>query len=412
MHVTHGQSLGPEFRKLWRASTLSNLGDGIALVAAPLLAAALTRDPQLIAGLSFVQTLPWLLFALVSGAIADRVDRKRAMAYVGLLRAALFGLVGAAVLLDFVSIWLLYAVLFALATGETLFDITSTTMVPRLVQKEDLPRANARLSAAMTVTNLFLGKPIGSLLFAASAALPFLMGAGGIFAAALLVLAIHGSFAPSRRPQATASSSLVEIGQGIRWLARHRLLRTIAIVMGILNLMLVAQNSILVLYVEERLGVSPAGFGTLVALYGVGGLLGGLVAERIIRQLGASATLRLALINEAAVPAVLALVKNPLLFGAIYVAFGFRAVTWGSLLAALRQELTPDELRGRVAGAGRLIEIGGAAPGALLGGTLAARLGLTAPFWIGAIIAALLIPFAWPVFSKASVAQARQDALG
>lgn len=412
MHLTHRQSLGPEFRKLWSASALSNLGDGVALVAAPLLAATLTRDPQLIAGLSFVQTLPWLLFALASGAIADRVDRKRAMAYVGLLRAALFGLVGAAVLLDFVSIWLLYAILFALATGETLFDITSTTLVPRLVKREHLPQANARLSAAMTVTNLFLGKPVGSLLFAASAALPFLLSAGGIFAAALLVLAIHGSFAPPQRTQTESSSSLAAIGQGIRWLAGHRLLRTITVVMGILNLMLVAQNAILVLYVEERLGVSPAGFGTLVALYGVGGLLGGLVAERIIHRLGPSTTLRLALINEAAVPAVLAVLRNPLLFGVVYVAFGFHAVTWGSLLAALRQELTPDELRGRVAGAGRFIEIGGAAPGALLGGILAARLGLTAPFWIGAIIAALLIPFAWPVFSQASIAQAKKDALG
>jgi predicted MFS family arabinose efflux permease len=285
-------------------------------------------------------------------------------------------------------------------------------MVPRLVPKEDLPRANARLSAAMTVTNLFLGKPIGSLLFAASTALPFLLSSGGIFAAALLVLAIHGTFAPPQRPRAAARSSLAEIGEGIRWLYGNRLLRTIAVVLGILNLMLVAQNSILVLYVEERLGVPPAGFGTLVAMYGVGGLLGGLVAERVVRWLGASATLRLALINEAAVPAVLALLRNPLLFGAVYVAFGFHAVTWGALLTALRQELTPDELRGRVAGVGRLLEYGGAAPGALLGGILAARLGLTSPFWIGAIIAALLIPFAWPVFSKASIAQAKKDALG
>ena len=83
--------LGAEFRKLWAASAASNLGDGVWLVAAPLLAATLTRDPALVAGLAFAQRLPWLLFPLLSGALADRLDRRRAMVAVAALRAALVG---------------------------------------------------------------------------------------------------------------------------------------------------------------------------------------------------------------------------------------------------------------------------------------------------------------------------------
>ncbi|MDP9373173.1 MAG: MFS transporter, partial [Chloroflexota bacterium] len=172
------RGLGPEFRKLWAASAVSNLGDGVALVAAPLLAAALTRDPALVAGLAVAQQLPWLLFALLSGALADRLDRRRAMAAVGAGRAALIGALGIAVLLDHANLPLLYAVFFLLGVGETLFDTTAATVLPAVVPREQLPRANARLSGIATVTNHFIGKPLGGLLFAAAAALPFLLGAG------------------------------------------------------------------------------------------------------------------------------------------------------------------------------------------------------------------------------------------
>lgn len=404
------RGLGPEFHKLWGAFALSNLGDGVALVAAPLLAATITHDPTLVAGLSFAQRIPWLLFALFSGAIADRIDRKRAMAYVGLIRAALFGFIGVAVVFRFVSMYLLYFILFTLATAETFFDTASSTIIPKVVEQKELPKANARLAGTMTVTNLFLGKPIGSLLFATAAALPFILGAGGFFAAAILILSLSGSFRADRSPTRQSRVLLAEIRAGLRWLFRHKLLRTIAIVLAILNMMVVAQNAILVLFVQECLGVRPAAFGVLVATYGVGGVLGSLVAERVIRQLGTSTTLRLALIIEATVPAVLALSRSPVLFGAVYVCFGFHAVTWGALLTALRQELTPDELRGRVESVYRLIEYGGAAPGALLGGVLASNFGLRAPFWAGAVVGVIIIPFAWPVFSESAVTCARKAA--
>jgi MFS family permease len=406
--------LSPEFGKLWAASAVSNLGDGVALVAAPLLAAALTHDPALVAGLAFAQRLPWLLFALLSGALADRLDRRRAMAAVAAFRATLIGMLGVAALLDLASIPLLYAVFFLLSTGETLFDIAAATVLPAVVRREELPRANARLAGTLTVTNQFVGPPLGGFLFAAAAALPFLLGAGGLAASAALILALRGTFKVARAEGASVAEGpadlWAEAGEGIRWLWRHRLLRTISLSMALLNLTLVAQVSIMVLFAQERLGLDAAGYGVLVATYGVGGVLGSLVAHRAIGWLGAGRTLRLAMVIEAATPAALALSSTPLLAGAVLALFGVHAVVWGALLTSLRQELTPARLRGRVESAYRLLEYGTAAPGALLGGLLTEALGLTAPFWLGAATGALLIPLVWSTFSEATVAQARRAA--
>ncbi len=404
--------LGGEFRKLWASSAISNLGDGVALVAAPLLAATLTDDPALIAGLSFVQRLPWLLFALVSGALADRLDRRRAMVAVAACRALLIGSLGVAIVLDRASLPLLYAIFFLISTGETLFDTASATILPALVPPAALPRANARLSATLTVANQFIGPPLGGFLFATALALPFLLGGGGLAVAAALLLLLRGRFSVVREAGAASLSLRVAITEGVRWLWAHRLLRTLALTLAILNIPLVAQVSIMVLFARERLGLGPEGFGLLLTTYGLGGTLGGVVAGRVIDRLGASRVLRLALLIEIATPAALAVVREPLLAGAVLALFGCHAVVWGALLSALRQELTPDRLRGRVESVYRLIEYGGAAPGALIGGLLAARFGLTAPFWLGAVAGLLLLPFVWPVFSVGAVAAAREEAQG
>ncbi|MEJ7632771.1 MAG: MFS transporter [Rubrobacteraceae bacterium] len=153
--------LGPEFKKLWASRTVSNLGDGMTLVAGPLLAASLTRDPFLISGLAFAQRLPWLLFALVSGALVDRLDRKRLMAAVDFFRSAAVGFLGIAVLLDYASLPLMYAVFFMVGTAETLFDTASVSVLPAVVRKEDLAKANGRLYSAQILANNRLSPGFG-----------------------------------------------------------------------------------------------------------------------------------------------------------------------------------------------------------------------------------------------------------
>jgi MFS family permease len=153
--------LGPEFRKLWAANAISNLGDGVAAVAGPLLAASLTRDPLLVAGLVFAQRLPWLLFSLLSGALVDRLDRRRLMAGVDLACCLLLGLLGIAVLVDAATVALLYAAFFALGTAETLFDNAAVSILPAVVPAGGLPRANGRLLGARMVSEQLAGPPLG-----------------------------------------------------------------------------------------------------------------------------------------------------------------------------------------------------------------------------------------------------------
>ncbi len=402
--------LGAAFRKLWAAAALSNLGDGIALVAAPLLMAQITRNPTLVAGLAFCQQLPWLLFPLFSGALADRLDRRRALVAVGLCRAVVLAAIGVAVVLDMMTVPLLFALLFLLTTAETFVDTAAAALLPSIVDREQLPRANARLAGTLTVTNQFLGKPLGGLLFATAAALPFLLGAGGVAAAALFILAFGGVLHGAGREATSRRPLRREIGEGLRWLVRHRLLRTVAVCLALLNVTVVAQNAVLVLFAQDVLGLSGFGYGVLISTYGACGVLGSLIAERVIERLGAGKILRWALVVEAAIPAAIALSDSPVVVGLLLALFGCHAVIWGALLTALRQQLTPDGLRGRVESAYRLIESGGAAPGALLGGILATHLGLAAPYWLGAAVALGLIPFAWPVFSDANVQRAHREA--
>ena len=318
-------ALGPEYRKLWAASTVSNLGDGITLVAGPLLAATLTRDPVLVAGLVFAQQLPWLLFSLPSGALVDRLDRRLTMGTVDLFRCALLGALGLAVLADWATLPLLYAVFFLLGTAETLFANASLAIMPSVVAKDQLEKANGRLFASELVTNQFAGAPIGGALFAVAAALPFLLDAGTFAASAALVLALRGRFRVSEAGGVHETGLLAEITEGVGWLARHRLLLALAVMLGAGNLVFSATFSVLVLYAQDVLGLGSVGYGLLLTTGGVGGFVGSLLAGRIGALLGTGRALFLVMFIQGPAFAGVALSGNPLVVGAMIAVDGFVA---------------------------------------------------------------------------------------
>jgi MFS family permease len=403
------RGLGPDFAKLWTASAVSNLGDGVTLVAGPLLAATLTRDPRLVAGLAVAQRLPWLLFSLVSGALVDRLDRRLLMVRVDAARCAAVGLLGVAVLADAATLPLLYGV-FALGTAETLFDNAAVSIVPAVVPKDRLAAANGRLMGVQMVANELVAPPLGGLLFATAAAVPFLLDAGSFAAAAALVAAMGGRFRVERPEGAVPTTLRGEIAEGVRWLAGHRLLRILAVAIALMNLTLSATVSISVLYAQERLGLGSVGYGLLLSSLAVGGIGASLVAERVIGWLGPATTMRLGLVVESSTHLVLALARSPVLVGAIFALFGFHAMTWGVISVSLRQELIPARLLGRVNSAYALFGFGSLSLGAVAGGLLAARYGLTAPFWCSFTVMALLTLACWPVLSTRAIAQARAQA--
>jgi MFS family permease len=401
--------LGADFTRLWTASAIANLGDGVTMVAGPLLVATLTTDPAAVAGAAFAQQLPWLLFALISGAWADRVDRRRLVVTVNIVRALAIGALTAAIATDRMSVLLIYVVFFVLGTGETLADTASAAFVPAIVPVDALPTANSLLGGTFTVVNQFLAKPLGGWLFAVSAALPFGVNAASFAGSAALVAGLR-SVPPADRPRRSphtppGSPSLrAEIADGVRWLWRHRLLRTLAVTMAFGNLVFCAAFAIFVLYSQSRLGLSPVGYGALLTSFAIGGFLGTLVAPTLLRTFGATLLLRVGLLIEVALHATLAATTHPWAAGAIIVVFGVHTVVWGVVATTLRQREVPSRMFGRVTSVYSLLDLGGAALGSLLGGLVAQAYGIVATFWTAAAAMSVVALAAWRPLAAASSA--------
>ena len=227
--VPEPERLGGRYWRFLSASALSNLADGIVKVGLPLVAVAYTRSPALVAGVAIAFSLPWLLFALPAGALADRFDRRRAMLAANTLRAVLVGLLAVAVALDVGSIWLVYVVAFAVGVTETLHDTAGQSILPQLVARELLPQANGRLGAVERTANAFIGPPLAGFLCAGGVAVA-LAGPAGLWALAVVaMLFVGGRFRVERD---TTTSLRADIAEGLRFLWRHRLLRTLALMVG------------------------------------------------------------------------------------------------------------------------------------------------------------------------------------
>ncbi len=221
--------LGADFTRLWTAAAVSNIGDGITMAAGPLLILSLTTDPALVGGAVFVQQLPWLLFALISGAYVDRLDRRKLVVTVNTLRAVALAALTFAVAADILTVAMIYTVFFLLGTGETLADTASGAFLPAIVAPDRLATANARLMATFTIANQFVAKPLGAWLFVIAAAVPFGVNAMTFAVAAALMATIRPIPA---QPSAPRRGLHAEITDGVRWLWEHRLLRTLAVSTG------------------------------------------------------------------------------------------------------------------------------------------------------------------------------------
>lgn len=384
--------LGADFSRLWTASAVSNLGDGVTMAAGPLLVASVTTDPAAVAGAVFAQQLPWLLFALISGAWADRLDRRRLVVTVDLIRAAALTTLVATVAAGLVTVPLIYAVLFLLGTGETLADTAASAFVPALVPPEHLPTANSWLGATFTVLNQFVAKPLGAWLFVVAAAAPFAVNALSFAASAALVAGIGALPPPEPRPR---TSLRTDIAEGVRWLWRHRLLRTLAVTMAFGNIVFCAAFAIFVLYAFDRLRLGPVGYGVLLTAFAVGGLAGTILAPKLLRTVSATVLLRAGLLVEVALHATLALTRTAWVAAAIIVVFSVHATVWGTVVITIRQRTVPSALFGRVSSVYSLLDLGGAALGSLLGGAVAQAYGITATFWTAAAAMTVIAVFAW-----------------
>lgn len=398
--------LGSDFDKLTAAAGISNLGDGVMAAAFPLLVASLTRDPVLVSGATLAGRLPWFLFALISGALVDRMDRRRVMVVTDLMRGVGVGVLAWGISTGDVGLIPVYLVAFGLGVAETFFDTSAEAFTPRLVSEADLPAANGRLQGIEWVGGTFAGPPIGAALFVVAASLPFFLNAASFALAALLVALIPGAFRSARSEPTTLRFDILV---GLRWLWAQRVVRTLSLMAGTTNFFTFGIISIFVLYVQDILAVSDAVYGVLLASMGLGGLFGALIAPRMVAAIGSGNTLRVSVGLQVIATLVVGSVSNAWVVGSVMVFYGFLIISWNVVSVSLRQGLTPDEMRGRVAGAARLLAWGSQPLGALTGGWVAATLGLRAPFLVAAAAFAVMLILTWTVISNQSIEAARSD---
>jgi MFS family permease len=403
--------LGSRYWRLWWASTISNLGDGIDLAALPLLAAALTRDPRLVAGLATAARLPWLLFALTAGAVVDRVDRRVLMVGVNVVRGGLVAVIAVSAASGAAHIWLLYVVAFLLGINETLFDNAAQSLLPSIVAPERLETANGRQQAAEVVANSFAGPPVGGILFSLTVSAPFWADSASFVIAAALIATIAGTYRPVRLerhddPTPAKRSIRADIAEGIRWLHGHRLLRTLAILLGVANL---AQNlwfATFVLFAQDELGLGDRGYGFLLAAMALGGVVGGVLSGRITDRLGPAPALVACLVVDGVVTIAIGFCSSAWLVAALSVLSGVFIVTWNVITVSLRQRIIPDHLFGRVNSVYRFIGWGSIPIGAILGGILADAFGLRAPFFVAGAVILLSLVLARARITPAEIAAA------
>jgi MFS family permease len=398
--------MGTPFRWLVGSSWMSNLGDGIGLAAGPLLVASQTSDPVLVALAGLLQRLPWLLFGLYAGVLADRVDRRILVMAVDLTRAAVLAALTTMLVTGRVDITVVLVTMFVLGTAEVFADTTSGTLLPMVVGKADLGIGNARLMAGVLTMNQMAGPAIGAVLFAAGTAWPFLAQAVCVALGAVLV----SRMVLVPLPRATGSSHIGrDIAEGFRWTWGNRAVRTLTLAIVTFNVTYGAAWSVLVLYATERLDLGPIGFGLLTTVGALGGVAGMSAYDWLERHASLAAIMRVGLTIETLTHLGLALTTTGWVAALIMFVFGAHAFVWGTTSRTVRMRTVPPQLQGRVGSLYAIGVFGGIVAGQALGGVIARIWGLTGPFWFAFVGSAVILALIWR--ELAHIAHADEAAL-
>lgn len=378
------RGLGPAFRTVFTANLASSLGDGIAFTAAPLLAIRLTDDPLLVSGIAALALLPWLLLAIPSGIVVDRIDRRRALALANGLRTVLAVALVTLTATGALTIWWLYLIVFLFGAGETLYDGAIRAVLPSLVTRADLPRANARIEAGEQIVQTFAAAPLTSALFAVSVLIPLGLN-GAVYAVAAALAFVLPLAASGRDRPAHADDELPWRQQyvaGWRFLRGNAMLMRLWLLSTATGLSFSIGTAVFALYAINRLGLPEALFGVFILTGACGSILGSVLAPRLSARWGAGPTMAaaalvaaLALVFAGSVPTLWAL-------GLAYFVSGGAVLVWNVHVMSLRQSIIPRRLLGRVHGTWRTLLWGVMPIGSIVGGLLG-RIDLTVPFLVG-----------------------------
>jgi MFS family permease len=365
---------------IWTAGAISFLGDGITFGALPLLAATMSRDPRIVSLSEAVTGIGWLLLGLVSGVMVDRWRRTTTMWIVDAIRAVVAGAFATVVLLGQESIPLLLITGFLLGMLAPFFDNASAVVIPDLVVATALERANGYNQAALVLLANLIGPPLGAVLFVLHHGLPILVDAVSFAAAAVLVFLVRRA-APARAVSPDRHLGR-ELKEGLLYLWRHKLLRSLCLLLVVANAVGAGIIAILVLFVLEELHLPEAWFGWLVATYAVGGVAGAALAPRLARRISTFKNLIISMLVLGFSVVVFGVVSHLALILPGAVLMGFGSTWWNVISISLRQRIVPPELLGRVTAVYRMVAFCAAPAGAVGAGFLAHRTNLHTPYLV------------------------------
>jgi len=432
---SNSKPLGKNYWRLWFAHGVSNLGDGVSQVAYPWLASAVTRSPLLIASVAVASRLPWLVFTLPAGVITDRFDRRKIIIAMDITRAALALLVAVAVTfevdnlpalntvgsgIDLATNWFLYTVLVVTALlfgcAEVLRDNSAQTLMPDVVEADQLESANGKLWSLEFITNSFIGPPLGSFLIGLLVFLPFYFDAATFFVSAALIATLATTARPVKVIDEKKSLNFkAEIKEGFAWLWKHDLLRPMAIILGSLNALGAITAATFILFAQEILNTSVFIFAILGTAGAVGGTIGGVLGPKISAKLGSGPSLYLTLLSTPVISLIIGLNTSWQVFWVLSAVGTCFAVLWNVITVSLRQSIIPSHLLGRVNSVYRFFAWGSLPIGTLIGGALVdlvelgadRQFALRLPYFLVAIAGLLLFFFAAPRLTTEKIEAAR-----
>ena len=429
--------LGKNYWRLWTAHATSNLGDGLATVAFPWLASAVTRDPFLIALITVMSRLPWLIFTLPAGVITDRFDRKKIIVAMDIAQGALALVLAGAIYLERNSLpslnnltastaietnhllyWSLVGIALLFGFAEVLRDNAGQTFLPSVVAKENLESANGKLWSAEYVMNSFVGPPLASFLLGVAVYLPFFIHSSTFFiAAGLISLIVTIPRSVSEPEVKTKVNFRAEIKEGFSWLWSHSLLRPMAIILGMLNLVGSITAATFILFSQEILQTSVFEFAILGTSGAIGGALGGILGPKISKKLGSGPSLYLTLISMPLMGLVIGLTSNWYIAWVMIAGTTVFAVLWNVITVSLRQSIIPTHLLGRVNSVYRFFAWGSMPIGTLIGGAIVSlsesfgdrELALRMPYFVSLVLGLVIFAFAAPRLTTEKIERARAE---
>ena len=381
----------PSFQKLWSSSAASNVSDGLLKTAVPLLATTLTTDPFWISTIAAIVMLPWLLFAIPVGGLVDRINRRQMLAVANSVRLSAALLLAFAVGFEFISLPLLLLTTFMFGIGEVIYDTTLQSMIPQVLEKDQLEQGNARLQVTSVTLGEFVGAPLSGVLYAISITLPFIFGAIGVVVAVLLVLTIPLKYANNLEDHKVVEKKnfWADVRFGIRYLYENKTLLKLVLLTSSIGFFFSASSSTMVLFLTQTLKVPTALFGFLLAMPAIGALLGSVLSHRISKRLGRTTVMAWSMATSSLLVILQGFSPNYIVL-ALLITAGTAIITmWNVLLMATYHQIIPTELFGRIHGTRRTLVWGLMPIGSLLGG-LIATIDLRMPFFVGGAICFML----------------------